>query len=332
MTTDTDGYRAVREGCAVFDLERGFLVLSGAERGAYLHSLVTNRVDDLSPGEGRRAFLLTPTRGRVFADFLACETGESLWLECAGGSAGAVLELLQKYYFGQDVAFEDRSDGWRALSLQGPGGEALLAELGVGPPAAEAGAHAGAVLAGTETRIVRWSDTGEEGFHVWAPAGAADGVRAALVEAGAEPGGEAAWTALQIEAGIAAFGRELGEETIPLEAPVEDAMSFDKGCYPGQEVIARLHVRGRPARQLRGLRIEGETALPPGTTLDAPGKPAAATVTASGVSPLLGAIALAFVHRDFTDPGTRLTTADGRTAEVAELPLVRAHAGRGISP
>jgi len=146
--------------------------------------------------------------------------------------------------------------------------------------------------------------------------------RSRVVAAGAEPGDDEAWTVLQIEAGIAAFGRELGEETIPLEAPVEEALSFDKGCYPGQEVIARLHVRGRPARFLRGLRIEGGGALAPGDTLDAADKPRVATVTASGASPALGAVALAYVHRDYLEPGTRLSTADGRTAEVTDLPMI----------
>jgi folate-binding protein YgfZ len=265
--------------------------------------------------------VLTPTKGRVAADFLMCETGDALWLECAGGSAETVIELLRKYYFGQEVAFEDRSDAWRALSLQGPASAALLASVGAPVPTEGAGDHAAGRLGETEVRVVRWSDTGEAGFHVWVPAGALVDARAALVEAGAEPGDPEAWTVLQIEAGVAAFGRELGEETIPLEAPVEEAMSFDKGCYPGQEVIARLHVRGRPARQLRGIRIEGDAPLAPGDTLDAPEKPRAATVTASGVSPALGVVALAYVLRDFADTGTRLTAVDGRAAEVVDLPM-----------
>jgi len=312
----------------MFDLASGFVVLTGAERGAYLHSLVTNRIADLAPGAGRRAFLLT-TKGRVLADVLACETGDELWLENAAGSGAPsagepVQRLLKKYFFGQDVAFEDRSEAWRSLSLQGPESESLLERLGLAPPPAEPGAHAAGELAGATVRAVRWSDTGESGFRLWVPAHAREDVRAALAGAGAESGSAEAWTVLQIEAGVAAFGRELGEETIPLEAPVDDAISFDKGCYPGQEVIARLHVRGRPARRLRGLRLEAPAA--PGSTLDAPGKPAAARVTASGVSPALGPVALAFVHRDYVEPGTRLTAEDGSEAEVAELPMLPVHA------
>ncbi len=317
------GWRAARERSAVFDLTAGLLLLTGAERGPYLHSLVTNKVEDLPPGTGRRAFLLTPTKGRVVADLLVCETGDALWLECAGDSAPVVLGQLNKYYFGQDVAFEERSDTWRALSLQGPESGAVLERVGATAPGPEPGSHAAARIAGAETRVMRWSDTGESGFHVWVPREAREEIRTALIAAGAERGDADAWTLLQIEAGIAAFGRELGEETIPLEAPVEDAMSFDKGCYPGQEVIARLHVRGRPARVLRGLRLEAPIAS--GATLDAPGKTAAATVTASGVSPALGPVALAFVHRDHAEAGTRLTAADGSGAEVVDLPMVPAH-------
>jgi folate-binding protein YgfZ len=153
------------------------------------------------------------------------------------------------------------------------------------------------------------------------PADAVDAARQAILEAGAAPGTEAAWTLLQIESGIAAFGRELGPDVIPLEAPTADAIDHAKGCYPGQEVIARLHVRGRPARHLMGLRIDGGEPLPAGSTLDAPEKAGVAVVTASAVSPELGPVALAFVHRDHCAPGTRLTSG-ARSAVVAELPLI----------
>lgn len=313
-------YRAAREGAACFALEDASLVvLTGADRKAYLNDLCTNAIVDLEAGGGRRAFFLNPTKGRTLADFLACETGDALWLECRGGSGGKVLEILRKYYFGQDVEFEDRSGGWVVLALQGPGTRMILeaAELPVPPDLP--GSHVAIGGGPAAGRVVRWSDTGEEGVHLWLPTEGGEAVRAALAEAGAVPGTREAWTVLQIEAGVAAFGRELTEEVIPLEAPTGEAIRHDKGCYPGQEVIARLHVRGRPARHLRGLRIAGS--LPaPGAVLDAEDKPGAATVTASGVSPELGPVALAYVHRDYCASGT-LLTAEGTTATVADLPL-----------
>ncbi|HKY60610.1 MAG TPA: glycine cleavage T C-terminal barrel domain-containing protein [Gemmatimonadota bacterium] len=319
-------YRAVRETAAVLDLPAsGLIEIGGPERGGYLNSLCTNKVDDLEPGRGARAFLLVPQKGRVLADFLACETGASFLVECFGGTAGPALETLRKYYLGQEVEFTDLSGGWRVLSLQGPESAAVLERAGIDPPAPVEGAHAESALGRTHGRIIRWSDTGETGFHIWVPDEAAAGVSAGLVAAGAAVGAPEAWDTAQIESGIAIAGAELGPETIPLEAPTENAISHTKGCYPGQEVIARLWARGRPARLLRGLRFEGDAAPPPGATLDADGKPGAARVTRSAVSPALGPVALAYVHRDHVEAGTRLR-AGAVDAEVTDLPMVPVHA------
>jgi folate-binding protein YgfZ len=316
------GHRAAREGAALFERPGSTLIeVTGSERLAYLNGLVTNKFVDLEPGRAERAFFLVPTKGRVLADLIACETGTATWLECQGGCSPTVLELLGKYYFGQDVAFADRSGEWRVLAIVGPEAGRILTGVLQEVPPAEERTHEESRLGDSAVRALKWSDAGPPGWHLWVPADAFDTARQALVEAGATPGSEQAWTLLQIESGVAAFGRELTEDVIPLEAPTEDAIDHAKGCYPGQEVIARLHVRGRPARHLKGLRIDGEELLDAGTTLDAPDKAGVAVVTASAVSPELGPVALAYVHRDYCEPGTRLTV-DGRTAEVAELPFL----------
>lgn len=315
-------HRAARTDAALFARPAtGLVEVTGADRLEFLNGLCTNRLVDLEPGRAARAFLLVPTKGRVLADFLACETGEETWLECQGGSAPAVLELLSKYYFGQDVAFADRSAGWRVLALVGPrAGEILTGVVHEVPPG-EPRTHEATRIGDVGARVLRWDDAGVPGWHIWVPGEAAEAARQALVEAGAVPGTEETWTLLQIEAGVAAYGRELTEDVIPLEAPTEDAIDHKKGCYPGQEVIARLHVRGRPARHLRGLVFDGGEPPAPGATLDAADKPAAGVVTASAMSPSLGPVALAYVHRDFCAAGTRLSL-DGRAATVADLPLV----------
>ncbi len=319
-------YHAAREGAALFELPGSrILEIQGPERRTYLNTLCTNKVDDLEPGRGARAFLLAPQKGRVLADFLACETGDVLLLECAGGSADRVLELLRKYYFGQEVEFADRGDAWRTVSLQGPESASILRRAGGSPPADGDGDHIQSPIGPAEGRVVRWTDTGEIGFRVWLGADAAAAATAALVEAGALPGEPEAWDALQIEAGIATYGPELGEETIPLEAPTENAISHTKGCYPGQEVIARLWARGRPARHLRGLRFDGDRVPPPGATLDAEDKSDVARLTRSALSPTLGPVALAYVKRDHAAAGTRLH-GEGAKAEVTELPMVPVHA------
>ena len=315
-------HRAAREGAALFARPASGLVeVTGADRLVYLNSLSTNNLLDLEPGRGARAFLLVPTKGRVLADFMACETGEATWLECQGGSAPTVLELLGKYFFGQDVAFAERSAEWRVLALVGPAAGNLLTGVVHEVPPGEERTHEATRVGDAEARILRWSDAGPIGWHLWVSAPVVEAARQALLEAGAVPGSEEVWTLLQIEAGVAAYGRELTEEVIPLEAPTEDAIDHAKGCYPGQEVIARLHVRGRPARHLRGLVLDPGEPPPVGAELDAADKASVAVVTASATSPALGPIALAYVHRDYCEAGTRLSL-DGRAATVADLPLV----------
>lgn len=314
-------YRAVRESAAWFPRPDNELIeVTGSEREEYLDNLCTNRVTGLTPGEATRAFMLNPTKGRVLADFLVAATEDALWLDCEGGCASTVEALLQRYYFGQDVEFHNHGDAWSIASLQGPLSGEILTRSGATLPADHVGSHIETTIGSTAVRVVRWTDTGAVGFRVWAPRSGEETAKNALIDAGAIRGDDEAWTVLQIEAGIAAFGRELTEETIPLEAPTENAISHDKGCYPGQEVVARLWARGRPAKQLRGLRLEVDRPPPPGTLLDGGDKSGVARITAAGVSPELGSVALAFVQRNYCEAGTRLGGGE-LVAEVVDLPM-----------
>jgi folate-binding protein YgfZ len=314
-------YRAVHESAALFPRpDNGLIEVVGSEREEYLDNLCTNRVAGLMPGETTRALMLNPTKGRVLADFLVAATEDALWLDCEGGCGSTVEALLQRYYFGQDVEFRNHGDEWSIVSLQGPLSGEILTRSGATLPTDHVGAHIETVIGSTAVRVVRWTDTGEVGFRVWAPTSGEQAVKAALIDGGASVGDDEAWTVLQIEAGIAAFGRELTEETIPLEAPTENAVSHDKGCYPGQEVVARLWARGRPAKQLRGLRLDTDRPPPPGTLLDGDDKSGVARITAAGVSPELGSVALAFVHRKYCQAGTQLGGGE-LVAEVVDLPM-----------
>jgi folate-binding protein YgfZ len=314
-------YTGVHESAAFFPRpDNGLIEVTGSEREEYLNNLCTNRIVGLKPGETTRAFMLNPTKGRVLADFLVAASENELWLDCENGCASTVEALLQRYYFGQEVEFRSHGDEWSIGSLQGPLSEEIVTRAGATLPADRVGAHIETKIGSTVARVVRWTDTGGVGFRLWTPKTSAQAVETALIAAGAILGDEDAWTVLQIEAGIAAFGRELTEEMIPLEAPTENAISHDKGCYPGQEVIARLRARGRPARHLRGLRLATDRPPPPGTLLDGGDKAGVARITAAGVSPELGSVALAFVHRNYCDAGTRLGS-DNLKAEVIDLPM-----------
>ncbi len=314
-------YTGAHESAAFFPRPDNALIeLTGSEREEYLNNVCTNRIVGLTPGETTRAFMLNPTKGRVLADFLVAASENALWLDCESGCASTVVALLQRYYFGQEVEFRNHGDEWSIGSLQGPKSGEIVTRAGATLPADRVGAHVETKIGSTAVRIVRWTDTGDVGFRLWAPKSGAKAVQAALIAGGAIVGDEDAWTVLQIEAGVAAFGRELTEETIPLEAPTDNAISHDKGCYPGQEAIARLWARGRPAKHLRGLRLDTDRPPPPGTLLDGGDKPGVARITAAGVSPELGSIALAFVHRNYCNAGTRLGS-DNLEAEVIDLPM-----------
>lgn len=327
MTLTASGHAAWtavrRDGAAFLRLDGTSLVeVTGPERLAYLNSLCTNKVDELEPGEAARAFLLNPTKGRVLAEMIVCETGSSAWLECPGECASTVLALLRKYYFGQEVEFADRAKAFGVLSLQGPESGAILTAVARDVPPGTEKTHEETEMGGVTARALRLSDTGAPGYHVWLPADAEGPIVDVLEEAGAVAGTGEAWKVLQIEAGIAVLGRELSDETIPLEAPTEDAIDHGKGCYPGQEVVARLWARGRPAKELRGLRFDGDEPPDAGATLDADDKAGVASVTAGGTSPELGPVALAYIHRNYLEPGTRLKIPDGPSARVTDLPMI----------
>ena len=205
------------------------------------------------------------------------------------------------------------------LALVGPDAGRILTGVAQDVPPAEERTHEESRIGGATFRALKWSDAGPPGWHLWVPAEAIDTARQAILEAGAAPGSDAAWTLLQIESGVAAFGRELGEDVIPLERRPK-TRSTTRRCYPGQEVIARLHVRA-PGPASHGPPVRGRGAAAAGRDAGRARQAGVAVVTASAVSPELGAVALAYVHRDYCAPGTRLTSG-AHSAEVAELPLI----------
>jgi tRNA-modifying protein YgfZ len=177
---------------------------------------------------------------------------------------------------------------------------------------------------GTPAIVTRISDAGEAGFDVYVEAAQSDAVKSALAGAGVVHIDDFVAETIRIESGVPAFGRDMDAETIPLEAGIEHrAISFTKGCYVGQEVIVRVLHRGhgRVARKLVGLRLDGDLVPPADTTVVSGDKPVG-EITSSTWSPAIGRpIALAYVHRDFVEPGTKVSV-DGAVAEVATLPFV----------
>jgi folate-binding protein YgfZ len=300
-----DAYTAMTEGAALVDRsESGKLALTGSEAKAFLNGQVTNEIEALEPGHGCYAALLTH-KGKMLADLRVIDTGSELLLLCERSALQALFDAIRRYKIGFDVELHKRTLERGLLSLIGPRADALL----------------GAELPAQEHANVQ-SDLGllirtDVGVDVVCDSADTERVKAALLEAGAVEADEAIAEIVRVERGRPRYGIDLDDSVIPQEAGLnERAVSFTKGCYVGQETVARLFYKGKPNRHLRGLRLGEE--VQPGTELRL-GEREVGRLTSVARSPKLGAVGLALVRRE-AQPGDVLDAA-GVSATVVELPF-----------
>ncbi|MBA2262111.1 MAG: folate-binding protein YgfZ [Solirubrobacterales bacterium] len=312
-TTSTEQDRVLREACGLVDRSAlGKLALTGTEAKPFLTGQVTNDIEALEPGHGQYAALLTP-KGKMLADLRVLDTGEELLLICERAGLQAVFDTIRRFSLGHDVELHKRTVQQGLLSLVGPGSCAVA---GVDETAAgEEHMNARASIGGADVLLVRT----DLGVDVVCAAESTEPVRAALVAAGAVEVSEDAAEILRVESGRPRHGVELDETVIPQEAGLNDrAVSFTKGCYVGQETVARLHWRGKPNRHLRGLALSAP--VPVGTEL-VRGEKVVGRIASAVESPVHGHIALAFVRRE-ASPGDELALKETEaTATVIELPF-----------
>jgi len=308
--------------------------VSGRDRATYLQGLLTNDIPALNAGHGCYAAYLTP-QGRLISDLLVYELGDVLLLTLPLATKDVVLAKLDQFIFSEDVQLGDVTDTFGSVAVVGPDAALAVNAVVVGsdaetlvnlPVHGNVRGNVRGTASGHPVIVLRVDDTGEPGFELLVPADTLADVRALLLDAGAVVADEATAEQLRIEAGVARFGPDMDEETIPLEAGIEaTAISFTKGCYVGQEVIIRVLHRGhgRVARKLVGLTFNPSAEVPaPGTVLLADEKEIG-SITSSAFSPAVGRpVALGYVKRDFIEPGTAVTTADGAPAQVTLLPFV----------
>ena len=321
-------YQAARERAAFLDRSaRGRLVLTGQDRATYLQGLLTNDIAALTAGHGCYAAYLTP-QGRMIADLWVYELGDLILLDLAGEVKPAVLAKLEQFIFSEDVQLGDVTDTFGQIAVVGPRAADLLSSwleestglLGALP---EHG-NMRAAMDGHPVIVARVSDTGEPGFDVYVEREHVMAFKARLTSAGIVEADAESAEALRIESGIPVFHADMDEETIPLEAGIESrAISTTKGCYVGQEVIIRVLHRGhgRVAKRLVGLLLEGESVPARGALVRARDREIGRVTSAVRSPALARPIALGYVHRDFTAPGTAVSV-EGVFATVAELPFV----------
>lgn len=308
----------------------GHLRLTGADRIRFLQGMLTNDVARLGPGQGCHAAMLT-VKGRILADLRVYVGAAACHLELDAPWAEKLRQEIDRHLFADDVTVEDQSAESAAVVVYGAGGAALLADLLPG------GSSQNQTLAATLEGLAPYQFITTEDLRVsadpellqpgWRVVGARPAVAALgerLRAARAAVLDEAGYEVLRIEAGRPRYGIDMSEERMPTEARLDDAISYSKGCYAGQEVIVRLRDQGHLNWKLMGLRLSGQTPVPPRTRLSAPERAEAGEITSSVVSPRLGPIALGYVHRSQYTPGTVLTVQDPageRTATVVDLPF-----------
>jgi folate-binding protein YgfZ len=307
LTAVTDEYRTVTEACGLVDRsDRGKLALTGGDAKSFLQGQVTNDVEGLTPGTGCYAAFLTP-KGKMLGDLRVLDAGDELLLDTERVALQGLFNMIRRFSIGYDVQLHKRTLERGLLSLIGPEADALVPDV---PPLEDS--HVTVVIGGVAARAIRT----DVGIDLLCDAADVPALRAAVP---VPPVGEAVAECVRIERGRPRYGVDLDDTVIPQEAGLnERAVSFTKGCYVGQETVARLFYRGKPNRHLRGLRCSGPAAPADQIVVE---DRVVGQITSAAVSPRFGPIALALVRRE-APPGTTVAMGQaGATAEVVALPF-----------
>ncbi len=322
-------YDALRTGAMLVD-RSGHTILrfEGPQAVQSLAGLLTNDVLSLAPGTGQNAVALNP-KGKIIADVRVLALDGALLTITSSAAGPGWQEAVRKYVNPRFARVSDESEQWRAVAMVGVRTARLLASalaLDTGTLNALARwGHRHIAVGGKSAILVHWPAVALDGFLLLLPPASFADTWRHLVDAGATPAGHLAWEIARIEAGTPAWGIDMNETTIPQEANLDElgAISYTKGCYIGQEVVARVHFRGHVNRHLRGLLCGDGTPPPSGAVLLSDAGKTVGDVRSSAVSPRLGAVALAMVRRE-VEPGTTLVVRwDGGEArgDVTTLPF-----------
>ena len=330
---DPEGeYRAVRQAVAIADLShRGTLRVTGEDRVSWLQSIISNDVLPLKPGSGIYSSLLSH-KGKMLTYFRVYLLPDAVMLEDAGEIGDTTYQALRKFLlYGTKAKLEPCAGGWGLLLISGPTTPELIRRAfqvdvaGLRPLSSVT-----SDIGGQKALCIRTEETGEIDTEVWIPEAGLETAWSALWKAGEPLGLKAFGTAtrevLRIEAGLPATGVDITEDIVPPEANLEGkAFSLAKGCYPGQEVVARMDTYGNVRRRLVGLVLEGEAPPERGAKLYSGERTVGWVSSATRSLALRKSIAMGFPLRDFTKPGTELTVdvaGTHRNATVCALPFV----------
>jgi folate-binding protein YgfZ len=330
-------YEALQTRAALFDRShRGRVRVNGDRAGEMIAGLVTNDVAGLVPGQGCYAAALT-AKGKIIADVRVFIDEGSVLVDAPPRAAQAWASMVKKFVNPRLAPHVDESTSLRDLGVFGMNARHVVATLtGVQAPALTAlapYAHVTVEIGGHKVLVTKSPELGLEGFELFVPAEQFDALWERAAASGAVPAGLEAWEIARVEAGRPEWGLDIDDNTIPQEANFDElhAISYTKGCYVGQETVARVHFRGHVNKHLRGIHAAGLDAPPTGATLHDESGQQVGDVRTAVRSPRLGGIALAMIRREVV-PGASLLArwpmegaADGsfneRRVDVAALPF-----------
>jgi folate-binding protein YgfZ len=327
MKTDLDSeYRAVRDdGAGLIDLSsRGRIRVSGSEAVMFLNGLITNDIKSL--GENRwMPAAFTNVQGRLIGAVRIVRGKDPAFLiDTDLASHAAVLKTISRFTLAGDFHVSDVTGETAAMTVQGKRAAEIVGK--VFETSVSDLPRNGVVETekqGIPVTIFRATHTAEDGFDIVIDAAQVTTVRDALVNAGAQPVGEDVAEILRVEAGIARYGRDMDETNVVTETNLDDAVSYTKGCYVGQEIVVRIKHRGHVAKKLTGLRLETDREIDPGTIVKSTDNQEIGRVTSAVMSPRLGStIALGYVRYEHLAAGTNVLV-NNVAASVTELPFIR---------
>ena len=329
---NADIFQQVTEHAGLFDRSaRRRLAVTGPDRAKFLHNLLTNEVKRLPVGRGCEAFVTSP-QGKTLAFVIVLAADDAILVGTDPGGATDLVPHLEKYGVFDDVAIQDRTDSTFEYHLAGPAAEELVMRCAGQLPENVDLAHVPVELAGASVRLVRESPTGLPGMTLIGDIEAAASIKQRLLSTGRPLGlveaGPDVFEVLRIEAGTPVFGKDITDKNLPQEIGRDErAINFVKGCYLGQETVARLDALGHVNQILRGLLFEPGTVCPPsGSTLE-DGDKRVGVVTSSAYSPVRDApVGLAIVRISHAAPGTKVCVkppegGDELVATVTALPM-----------
>lgn len=321
----TREYEAARRAVALFDRSAlGKVTVTGRDRLSFLQGMLTNDVKSLAPGQGAPAAFLD-AHGKVMALLVVYAATDQVLVELPAQMTAKTLETLDHFLISEKAYFEAADEAFAILSLQGPGARRLLEALAGRAIELAPYAHVEAEIAGAPARVIHRAEQPGPGFHCWVPADHAEPVRAAMLAAGAMAAGAATLEVLRLEAGQPWYPQDVDASVIFPETRLDSFVSFTKGCYIGQETVARVKYRGHVNRALSGLVMEGDRVPDAGARVVVDGTDVGRVTSAARSIALGRPIALGYVRREHFEPGTAVTVVDAggtQPARVSALPFV----------